>query len=491
MRSFVVSIAVPVACISGALLLVAACEDSDSGSGGGFDAGAEGSITPTPTSTSTTPGPLPDAAVPDAGPKVVTVRVRDKGNQPIASASVLFSNAAGDALGTVQTNAAGTATFAAPAGSQVTVGFGDELTPRLLTITAVEPGDDLLAVDVNPGASSPSRSVRVEALPANPPDAPQTLIRMGDCSRVLVVPPTSATFSPECTQGSQTVPLLVERVNGSDVAGWTAAKGVTFLADGGETPVTFPAWNTTTVGQTVTATNAADAGNNFYVSFGEIANGVVIRSTEYAGPPGNDPSLSFRAHPGFGDALQAGAMAYDYSVANGGGVGILGAAVRAAAPTADGGVTIEWGNRLPGLTSAGIDAGAPTRPSVAWTSAGSLANADGTYVILFWNEPRDAGTALGSWTILAPPTATSVQTPALPAGFKSAPRTVASYESPPRIVAVEASFVPGYAQLRAAAAALTPGDTVLVGNGSPSSANVPALPTNGTVRFSAYTQNND
>lgn len=485
MRSFLLSAAIPLACVSGALLLVAACEDDHNGFGG-FDAGAEGSLTPTPTSTS--PTPLPDGAVPEAGSRLVTVRVRDRGNQPVASASVLFSNAAGDALGTVQADATGVATFAAPSGAQVTVGFGDELTPRLVTITGVEPGDDLLAADMRPGASGDSRTFRIASLPPDPPAGSQTYARLGDCYENVGAPPTSVAFSPDCSQGATTVPLVVETTDGLVTVGWTAAKNLAPLADGGETPVTLPAWSTSTLAQTVTATNVAGAGGSFYVSFGEIASGVVLRTTEYAGSEGAERSATFLAHPGFGEALQAGALAYDYSV-SGSGMGIVGASVRAAAPTADGGVSIDWANQLPGFTSAGIDAGAPSRPYVSWTSGGSLASADGTFVILFWDEPRDAGTAQGSWTILAPPTATSVQTPALPPGFKGAPRTVPSYDDPPRIVTVEASFVPGYAQLRAAATALSPSDGLLNGN---TSANAPALPSNGAaVRFTAYTRNND
>lgn len=488
MRPLVSLVALPFLCVSGSLLVVAACEDPD-GSGGQADASAEGSVSPSPTGTTPV---SPDGAPPtrpDAGPSVVTVRVRDVANKAVAGASVLFSDAAGAQLALVASDANGVATFAAPSGAQVTVGFGDDLLPRLLTITGVEPGDDLVAADVDAYGDGPSRSLRIETLPANPPGGVQTYARLGPCFGSLNTTPASLSFAARCAQRSASFPVLVDRRDGNGLTtGWTAAKNVSFVADGGETPVSFPAWTTGYVAQTVTVKNAADAGGNLYVAYGEIANGVVVPDSSYVGPTGNERSATFRGHAGFGEALQAEAYAYDYSV-TGGGMGLIGTAVRAAAPTTDGGVDLEWGNRLPTVTGAGVDAGVSARPSVTWTTAGSLASADGTYVVLSWSEPRDAGQALGTWTVIAPPTATSVQVPAIPAGFKGAPSTVPSYANPPRILTVEASFVPGYAQLRAAGAALTPSTEVLQGGGS---ANVPALPSNGAVvRFTAYTRNND
>ena len=148
--------------------------------------------------------------------------------------------------------------------------------------------------------------------------------------------------------------------------------------------------------------------------------------------------------------------------------------------------------RLPEITGSGVDAGTPKRPTIGWTPSGSLAAADGTYVVMKWYEAVDAGQVTGTWTFVTPSTVTSVTAPALPASVTLGPGASADYTSYyglPRVVTVEASFVNGYADFRKGAGVLSPRRDLIDNNGG--SLIVPPLPVNGTVKFSAYTVNGD
>jgi hypothetical protein len=138
-----------------------------------------------------------------------------------------------------------------------------------------------------------------------------------------------------------------------------------------------------------------------------------------------------------------------------------------------------------------VDSSQPARPSVTWTTeAGSLASADGAIAILGWTSVGDAGQAItGSWTLVGPPTVTSMQAPALPASLGgSAPAPDASFATP-AVIVVQGTFLSGYAELRAQFASIPPTSALLSGEGYRSIA--PPLPTDGTLRMTTFTTNGD
>jgi len=80
--------------------------------------------------------------------------------------------------------------------------------------------------------------------------------------------------------------------------------------------------------------------------------------------------------------------------------------------------------------------------------------------MLVWDVPLDSGTALGTWTFVIPPDATSIEAPELPAAA-AAWLPNASTFGVPSIAFVEAASIAGYDDVRAHPGAtlpiLTPG----------------------------------
>jgi hypothetical protein len=196
----------------------------------------------------------------------------------------------------------------------------------------------------------------------------------------------------------------------------------------------------------------------------------------------------FVIHPGYADFVQTSAylsVGLDYDNVD----AIVGGATRSAGPTASQSASFDL-STLPMFTGALVDssdAGTPEQPSVTWTTGtGSLSVADGIYVSAQWDGSivTDAGTTYsnGTWTIVAPPTATSVRAPALsPQVAAWAPPTGSTWEYLPRVAAVQASVFSGYAGLRAQIGTLSllNGYTIVL----------PVLPANGTIYVSAIYPN--
>jgi hypothetical protein len=473
------SLLLPFVCVPVALAVVAACED-DSGSGGSPGLNLDSSIAPFDGSS-----PIPPNDGGDAGPSSVTIRVRDRANQPIIGASVIFGSAAGDIIQTLQSDSTGSASLEVPAGSQVTVAFGTETAPRLLTVTSVEPGDDIIAVAGSRASDAPPMNIAIAESPDGGPGVTYYYFSTGSCGD-HGTPPLEYPVDERCLGPDGKFPVLVEGTdtNGA-LLGFQFAKGLTAVPDGGTVTPTFGPWSTAVTQQTVVGSNLTDSGASNTLSYGEIVNGVLSVTRDYVDLPddgGATAASTFQGRTGYGEAAQWDVTSRRYVDE---GVTFVGNAVRGAVPAANATTTVDFGSRLPEITESSFDGGA--RPLVSWKTAGSLASADGTYVVLRWSEEIDAGYASGSWTFIVPPGATSVAAPALPPGVR-APGAAASFSSPARVVTVEASFVNGYAPLRRLAGALHPSESVLEDNGYNF---VPALPIDGTVRFTAYTRNGD
>ncbi|HVH41759.1 MAG TPA: Ig-like domain-containing protein [Labilithrix sp.] len=471
----------PFGSIPVALAVVAACEDGSSPNGGP-DFNLDGSV-PTFDAHST---PMPEAGTDaDAGPQLVTVRVRNGANQPVAGATVVFGSAGGDVIQALTSDATGSASLDVPSGSQVTVAFGTDTSPRLLTITAVEPGDEIIALASTPSYDGPSANVSIIEPPDGGAEVSYYLHSTGECG-TYGTPPLEYFVDGRCTGAAGKFPVIVDGYDeGGQIVGFKFAKGLT--ADGGTVTPTFGPWSTAVTEQTIVASNLNDAGAANTVSYGEIADGVLTVTRTYVSLPddgGTTALATFQGRTGFPEAAQWDVTSRQYKDD---GVAFVGTAVRGAAPAANATTTIDFGARLPEITESSFDAGTPARPVVSWTTSASLANADGTYVVLRWGEPIDGGDAEGSWTFVTPPGTTSVAAPALPPGLR-APGAQASYERPARVVTVEASFVNGYASLRKLAGALHPSEPLIDDYGK---SWLPALPADGTVRFSAFTRSGD
>lgn len=485
----IVSFVIPLGCTVASLAAVAACEDDPNPQAADFDAQAptfDANRPPTPD------GSIPDASVPDvdAGPAPVTVLVKTRSGQAVSGASVVFGAANGDVLQTVTSDATGTAAALVPSGAQVTVVFGNVDAPRLVTITAVEPGDVILASDLAPPTAPLSPSVEIGTEPDG--GAYYYRVASGSCGSAAFGGSSSTPFLsygvfPECIGAAGKVPVFVEADDDSFTAtAYQFSKGNVAPTDGGVITPTLGAWSSSFNSQTVNVTNiVVDGGNGSVLGYGEIADGVMKPTMSYNAPADGGVQGVFKGHAGYPDAVQFEAASHVYlSSAE----AIVGTATREAPPAGDKTTNIDFATRLPEITSAGIDAGTPQRPAVAWTPVASLAAADGTYVIVTWYEAGDASQINGTWSFVTPANVTSVVAPKLPANIVATPGAGASFGGIPRVVAVEASFVNGYAEFRKGAGVLAPPRAIIQNNSTMLS---PPLPVNGTVKFSAYTVNGD
>ena len=433
-----------------------------------------------------------DATLVDASPQPLTLTVLLLG-VPEPGVNVVFQDGTGAVIATATTDATGRVTRSVMAGSQVTALLGTLLAPQVVTIQGVAPGDALTVVDPATSASSPSEPVTV-TLPAATWDSSATAegVYAGSCYNPLPYP---INLTQSCESAGE-FPLLARAFDtgsGQEIA-YTYQLGNAAQPDGGlpdgatSLPIvmTLP-WATSTATATITATNPpglpADGGgfaNGVTLDYDEIARGVVLRvpaasvgTTDDAGAQ----SAGFVMHPGYPDFVQAEAVD-QFTTPQG--LLVAGGATRAAAQATSLAMSFDL-STLPLITATSVDTadgGATSQPVVTWTSTASLAAANGIYISAQWSSSitTDASTLYvnGTWTILAPPTATNVHAPALPASLAAwGPSPTASFNPTPRVAAVQASFAPGYAGFRA----LFGGVSLLSGW----QIELPALPVNGTV----------
>ena len=315
---------------------------------------------------------------------------------------------------------------------------------------------------------------------------------MGQCSAGFVSPPIQVAIEQSC-QNRGTFPLLVQAVGGQDAGyatlGYLYSNGNTLPADGGVAHVSpTGTWSTGNGSQDIVVTNAPTSVGNGATTFSQIANGVPDYFSDYAT---GDGTYTFAWQPGYPTSLQSESVvsvsSNDYS-----NLAVSSIATRTPPPAGlDASTTLDLSTLLPLIDSATVDSSQPGRPSVAWTSeAGSLASADGAIAILGWTSYGDAGrTITESWTIVGPPTVTSMQAPILPASLGgSAPAPDASF-AVPAVIVVEGTFLSGYAELRAQFASIPATNNLLIGEGYRSIA--PPLPADGTLRMTTFTTNGD
>jgi hypothetical protein len=436
-----------------------------------------------------------DAPV-EAGPQPVTVVVTNAlGPEP--NVTVLFADATGTPLLTPQTTSAtGTVVETmVPAGSQATVVMGTQALPYLFTVQGVEPGDTIAVYDPTADAALSSEQVSVDSWPDGGPSGALTYgVGIGSCGNGADAPPVVVGLSAGCEAAGEFPVLITAYDANNDALGYTWKKGNVLPTDGGiaQVNVTNP-WSTASDTQTINATGAPGyfPGNQSLVALTAFATGVPTTYDTYFGPLGPDGGMSypFTYAAGYADSIQAEANLSTF----GNNSSISAIATRASAPAASGTTSLDMSQLLPAIASSSLDTSSDAgvaQPVVTWAltagDAGSIGSANGVVVSISWTD----GSANGQWTLVAPPTASQVQPPALPSAVSAyAPSSSSNWGSPPVVAIVQASFIPGYAGLRAQAG--TAGFTSLVIQSYTGGPIVPPLQTDGTLQLTAITANGD
>jgi hypothetical protein len=421
--------------------LLFACEDeSGSSSGGsfGFEAGPgfDGGTPPGQD------GAAPDAPE-DAKPAAASVAVTKADGSPAVSIPVVVHDANGAVVSLLATGADGKLTIDPPP-PMVSVLLSNGRTKHVVTWLGVQPGDVLNARDLAPYNPTTGSYTVTFGLP--PVAQEDYRANVGDCAGYLfqrTPAPISVPMYSACAKpGNVNAVLLRGRTQNADQYFAFKKGNPPPPADGGTVDVAVGPWSAF---QTVdvSATNPP-ASASLVGGLDEIAGAQVFA---------NDPTpmdivkpATFRVGPGFADAHQA------YVRATLGTSSFLTIAKRSApAATAN----IDLSQALPAITGATLDRKEFKRPKIAWTAAASLASTDGGSVVIEWSKPNEDARG---WTFIVPPTATSLQAPALPATVDDwAPPDpdgggFASFVSEPSVVFVETNILATPAAFRSQAA---------------------------------------
>ena len=450
-------------------------DGSGTGADGSGNEGADGNGSGAPD------GGASDVAVDAPAGSVAVVVATPSG--PESNVSIVFSNADGSVLATGTTDATGKATQAMSPGGMVTALLG---TGTLVTFVEVAPGDVLNVLDTTGVPQPPTDQWLLTGVPttAAPGGTPNYYVLYGPCSqnnRGVAAPFNPSAFPAISCAYAGPVPTLltaIDLVNGTalnSLGGFAYSKTSVFPADGGTLDIDLDqTWSpTSTLDVNVTNVPPGVDPSDVEVEHDEYADGYPFAPYPYgpvvtADADAGTESLSYETYPGFADFVQSEArlsaqlFAEDHRVVNGQNIASRSDTI----PTT---VSFDLSQLLPQILSAGVDnVSAPLRPIVSWTPVGSLASADGTYVVLSDGESY-------SWTLVVPPSATQVQVPALPASVSSwAPDPTVSFQV--LVATVEVDGVSGYAALR------TTG-TTFVPQAPPAA---PPLPKAGVYRSSIY-----
>lgn len=373
--------------------------------------------------------------------------------------------------------------------------MGSAAAPQLFTVTDVEPGDVLTAIEPAEEPSFGTVDVTVDGVPAGVPVG-NLRAWAGPCaSSLLAAPPLNVSVYSECQVGGA-FPLLVtahDTGTGAEL-GFTHKKANSILlADGGVTPsMTLQpttAWSTAMTSQMVSVSKSPAAQNGGSIFYNEFVGGVAHYDSSgfSADPDAGTQAATFIGHPGYADFVQTTAQIRQYTAEG----AITAIATRAPTPTMSTSTTIDLSTLLPLITNVTFDSTTPARPVVGWTAAGSLAAADGQLVVIRWSAADgDGGTVSGSWSLVTSPAKTSVTFPALPPSASPyQPSATATFGPTPLIAAFEATFIPSYAALRAVGATLKAPEELFPS--TPYGGIIPALPAAGTLRATAWTHDND
>jgi hypothetical protein len=429
-----------------------------------------------------------DAAA-EAGPPELTVLVTDA-TGPESDVPVVVQDVDGNVLASGATGADGVFMLASvTAGSQVTAVMGPLTAPVLVTVQGIEPGDVIPIADPTlPGGFS--ETVSIDSAPPNPPTGTtEYYAQIGSCfaDAVPAQLDLSGAVPPCVSQG--TFPIVVQALsNGSPVA-YAFEKGNALAADdAGVTHLNVAGtWLTDTNYVQIPVSNWPSDGSIAGGSVGleQVAGGVALPSFAPYGQLGPDGNPQVQLYTGYSDFLQTEGSLY---------VGTQQMSVTAIAtrtsPDAGPGA-VDLSQALPLLGGVVLDTSDPTRPAVTVRTAdgGAPGGTGGAMVVLGWFGIVNDTSVAGSWTLFAPPTTTAVKVPALPTALAQwAPDVNSTVSDPPAAAFVDATFLTGYAQVRARVGALTLPSNVFTGSifGNPI---LPPLPAEGTLRVTAVVPN--
>jgi hypothetical protein len=380
-----------------------------------------------------------------------------------------------------------------PAGGQVTAVFGTADNPHLVTIVGAESGDALTALDPTPIFDQVVFKVTAPATAF--PNTDHLELVLGSCkTNVAAGTNLSDPFDDFCVDQVHGLGTLVlQAMNASNMPLATTSlplSGVT-LVDHQTNNVTFAtAWTAVGAAETVTATGLPAS----------------------APVTGGTPQVGITHAEGLGSDLVAQASVQPLSAATSGNLGpvsftneLTGAAfhqneialtvAESAAPFAvirqaiatrgavAASASVAYDAPLPAITSSTVTGS--TTPTVTWQSAAALTSTKALVVEVGWGTTNGSG----SWLVIAPPSATTVTPPALPAALASfAPQSTTKYDETPLVLAVDGTILPSYATARAAAALLTPSSGLVSGD---TRMLIPALPANGTLKLTVITRSID
>jgi hypothetical protein len=429
----------------------------------------------------------PDASKIDAGP-AVTMKVTLAGAAE-PGVLVVFQDDQGAVLSSGTTDPTGAFASAVPSGSQVTVVFNRGKRLEVQTVTALEPGDVLTAVD--PGVLT-SVLLEVTSLPANPPAAATELsvIAGSQCGGHIPVTDASAenvvfSLDPDCSPVNQ-VSLLALAVDGDDdqLAYTFEDRILTTGAGTSGIPVSISRpWSPVSTMTLTTPATTLALGTLAYEesSAGTIAVSSAAPALGSAATDADAGIYSFPAptHPGYPDAVQIEGSVYA-ATSTPTFLSVQARATRIAPPSGGGTMAIDLTSLLPPISSASVQTETGS-PVVAWTTAAPLTDAD---VVAAWVTGTSSdGTAM-TWTVFGPAAATSFSLPALPAGTA---QFTPSSSAPPTVYALDASFFTGYADVKTSFASLVPGNGLT--DSGPLVGVIPFLPSLGSARLTSFSTN--
>ncbi len=432
--------------------------------------------------------PLFDAAalpplVYDGGPEPVRVTVASLAG-PVNGATVVFHDTNGTVIGSTTTDAEGHAERLLPAGTAVSILTGNSVdTFAVTTYLAVEPGDLLFVYD--PSVVPTNNTVTLQSFPGSPPNtAVGYNAYLGNYSGGFnTTPPVM--FYPnnrELNPAAQ-FPILVEAVDQlSTILGYSYVKNQKLdLEAGANVFMDAATWTTTPeAAWTVDIANPSLVSNPTIV-FSEIAGYVPLTNASFAQTDGDGGFLptAFNTHPGYGDFVQTEARASTNGTF---GTTFTVVATRSPAPAKDQTLTMDMSQMPPAINTVTPDLTTnPAQPSVTFQPDKPIASPIGTFVEYVWqNYDADADIYTNNtWTIVAPPTLTTIAAPPLPSSAVAwTPDTSANPSV--TITVMSGDGIASYAAFRRVAGVMPP----------PSYNNLaqtiaPLLPFDGTLTLSA------
>ena len=432
------------ALVAPVFFLPLACEDSSgSSSGGAFNPEAG----PGFEAGTTEAGPLPEAGV-DASPPAplgVTVTVTE-GGLPSSSVRVILQDAAGLVIGDKATDATGKVTVAT-APSMVTVliahgtGAGSSVAP--VTFVGVADGDKLFVRSV--------ADVLVETAPVGQYSVSFTSSAANANANVFDVFAGAGCFNSGNSVGASVVvalypgclgpknAVLTEASLTGSILGFGFAKDLAKPVASGTLdvgPLTFAAPGTTTLN----ATNVPATPFGSTVELSAVANDVLFRMREATGTV-DSGGRSWKTPTGFAEAYQT---EVSFGEVNASSVSTRLFLRREAVPASNILTGVDYASGLAKITDAALTKPTPARPEVALTSTSALTSADGGIATFHWSSP--IAQSSGSWTVVFPPSTTTLKLPALPADATAfVPTDNVSIDE---VIFLEATQLPGYKELK-------------------------------------------